>query len=41
MAELKTQIEAEQAEVDTLEESVVDARKVKKREDEKNRHVQQ
>ena len=41
LAELKQQIEAEQAEVDTLEESVVEARKVKKFEEERNRHVQQ
>ena len=40
LAELKKQIEAEQADVDGLEENVVEGRKVKKTEDERNRRVQ-
>ena len=41
LANLKAEIEKEQAEVDELEESVVEARKVKKHEEERNRHVMQ
>ena len=41
LAELKKQIDAEQADVDALEESVTEARKVKKTEEERHRHQQQ
>ena len=41
LAELKKQIEAEQAEVDALEEGVTEARKIKKQEEDRFRHVQQ
>ena len=41
LAELKREIEAEQAAVDALEESVGAANVVKKAQDEKHRHVQQ
>ena len=39
--ELKAQIEAEQADVDALQEDVTEGLKVKKEQDERNRHVQQ
>jgi len=41
LAKLKAEIEAEQAEVDALDESVHEARKVKRFEDERTRRVQQ
>jgi len=41
LAELKAQIEAEQADVDVLNEEVAEQRKIKKVEEEKNRHIQQ
>ena len=39
LADLKRQIEAEQAEVDALQESVDDQRQIKKTEGDKHRHV--
>ena len=39
LADLKRQIEAEQAEVDALQESVDDQRQTKKTEGDKHRHV--
>lgn len=41
LADLKKKIEAEQAEVDALQESVDDQRTIKKTEGDKHRHVQQ
>jgi len=41
LAELKALIEEEQTQVDALNESVVENRKIKKSEDERYRHVQQ
>ena len=41
LADLKRQIEAEQAEVDALQESVDEQRTIKKTEGDKHRHVQQ
>ena len=41
LAELKRQIEAEQAEVDVLQESVDNQREIKRTEGDRHRHVQQ